>query len=365
MLEVAVRKRQGDFLLDADFSVAGAGIVALFGRSGAGKTTLVNLIAGLLAPDAGRVRLGDVVLYDSAEGIRVPPERRRIGYVFQDGRLFPHRDVGGNLRYGLRRAGGTGNIRFDEVVSLLGLEPFLARKPQMLSGGERQRVAIGRALLSQPRLLLLDEPLASLDAARRDEVLPFLERLRGRFEIPIVYVSHQFDEVLRLATHLVLMEQGRVAASGELAATCLDPALRAIVGPDAIGAVLDGEIVGREEEAGFARLAVGGGSLRIVSDEPVGRRVRVQLLARDLILALAEPTGLSVRNSLAATVVSIAPDDRHTDLVLLDIGGPRLVARVTQAATRQLGLRPGLALHVLVKAVSIRGQSLRTSETHA
>jgi molybdate transport system ATP-binding protein len=363
MLDVAVEKRRGEFALDAAFTIPGPGVVALFGRSGCGKTTLVNLIAGLLEPDAGTVRLGGTVLDDTGAGIRVPAERRQIGYVFQDARLFPHRDVAGNLRYGLQRAPGRALVGFDEVVALLGLAPLLGRRPNVLSGGERQRVAIGRALLSQPRLLLLDEPLASLDAARRDEVLPFLERLRDRFAIPIVYVSHQFDEVLRLATHLVLIDRGRVAASGELATVCLDPALRSIVGADAIGAVLDGEIVGREDEAGFARLAVGGGTLRIVSDEPVGRRVRVQLLARDLILALWEPTGLSVRNSIAAAVVAIAPDDRHTDLVLLDIGGPRVVARVTQAATRQLGLRPGITLRVLVKSVSIRGQSLRTSET--
>ena len=366
MLDVELKKRRGDFMLDAAFSVPGPGIVALFGRSGCGKSTLVDLIAGLLQPDAGRVRLGGAVLDDSTAAIRMPTEKRRIGYVFQDARLFPHRNVEGNLRYGERRARGAEKlVAFDEVVSLLGLARLLGRRPNVLSGGERQRVAIGRALLSQPRLLLLDEPLASLDTARRDEVLPFLERLRDRFAIPIVYVSHQFDEVLRLATHLVLMDAGRVVASGELATVCLEPILRSIVGPDAIGAVLDGEIVAREEEAGFARLQVGGGTLRIVSDEPVGRCVRVQLLARDLILALWEPTGLSVRNSLAATVVSIARDDRHTDLVLLDIGGPRVVARVTQAATRQLGLQPGLALRVLVKSVSIRGQSLRTTETHS
>jgi molybdate transport system ATP-binding protein len=363
MLDVAVTKQRGNFRLDAAFKVAGPGVVALFGRSGCGKTTLVNVIAGLLEPDTAAVRLGGVTLDDTASGMRLPAERRRIGCVFQDSRLFPHFDVEGNLRYGLKRApGGEAVIPFAEVVALLGLGPLLGRRPNHLSGGERQRVAIGRALLSQPRLLLLDEPLASLDAALRDEVLPYLDRLRGRLAIPVVYVSHQFDEVLRLATHLVLMEQGRVIASGELAAVSLDPALRSIVGPDAIGAVLDGEIVEREAESGFARLRLGENLLRILSDEPVGRRVRVQLLARDLILALGDPVGLSVRNSMSATVVSVAPDDSHTDLVLLDIGGPHIAARITTAATRHLGVRPGLSLRVLVKSVSIRGQSLPTTE---
>jgi molybdate transport system ATP-binding protein len=356
MLDVAVRKRRGAFTLDAAFTVPEAGVVALFGPSGCGKTTLVDIVAGLVEPDAGHVRLGGEALVDTAAGIRVPAERRGIGYVFQDSRLFPHRDVAWNLRYGMARAKGRGaTAAFDDVVTLLGLAPLLARRPNGLSGGERQRVAIGRALLARPRLLLLDEPLASLDAARRDEVLPFLDGLRGRFSVPIVYVTHRFDEVLRLATQLVLLDRGRVAASGDLAAVSRSPALRGLAGPDAVGAVLDGEIVAREEEAGFARLQVGTATLRVLSDDPVGSCLRVQLLARDLILALEEPRGISVRNSMAATVVSISPDDAHADLVELDIGGPRVVARVTRAATRSLGLRPALPLHVLVKSVSVRG----------
>ena len=357
MLEVAVSRHLGDFSLNATFSVRLPGVVALFGRSGSGKTTLINVIAGLLAPESGSVRLEGESLDDVATRKHLPAERRRIGYVFQDSRLFPHRDVAGNLRYGLERARDRATaIAYDEVVALLGLAPLLGRRPGALSGGERQRVAIGRALLAQPRLLLLDEPLASLDTARREEVLPYLERLHERFSIPMLYVSHQFDEVMRLATHLVLIEAGRVTASGTLAEVSLHPALRSIVGPEAIGAVLEGEVVGREEESGFARLRIGSGTLRIVSNEPVGRRLRVQLLARDLIIALDEPTGISVRNALPARVVSIVPDDRHADLVNLDIGGPRVIARVTQAATRQLGLRAGLPVSVLVKSVSVRGQ---------
>jgi len=361
MLSVSVRKRRDGFRLDAAFESDGSGVVALFGRSGCGKTTLVDILAGLLAPDSGIVRLDETVLVDTARGICLPPERRRIGYVFQDARLFPHLNVAANLRYGQRRAGG-GPIGFDEVVALLGLEALLARRPHALSGGERQRVAIGRALLAQPRLLLLDEPLASLDAARRDEVLPYLERLRDVFAIPMIYVSHQFDEVLRIATQVVLLDGGRVLASGDLATVSLDPALRSIVGAEAIGAVVDGEVAGRDEATGLALVRLGSGTLRMATDCAPGSRLRLRLPARDLILAIEEPKGLSVRNALRATVLEIVGDDPHADLVHLDIGGPRVVARITRAATRELGLRPGVAVWVLVKSVSLRAQSFAAPE---
>lgn len=362
MLEVAVRKRRGDFLLDAGFEIPGGGVVALFGRSGCGKTTLVDTIAGLLRPDVGTIRMDDVVFVNTADRVHLPAHRRRIGYVFQDARLFPHFSVRGNLRYGYRRSRSAKAIGFDEVVSLLGLEPLLPRRPHLLSGGERQRVAIGRALLSQPRLLLLDEPLASLDAARRDEVLPYLERLRDAFTLPIVYVSHQFDEVLRLATDVVLLEDGKVLAKGELSTVCLDRRLRSVVGPDAIGAVLDGEIAGREPGTGLALLRLGENTLRIAADLVAGGRVRVRLPARDLILALEEPRGLSVRNALRATVSSIEADDRLADLVRLDMGGAAVIARITRAATKGLELKPGLPVWVLIKSISLRGQSFLLPE---
>ena len=355
MLEVSVRHRLGRFMLDAAFSAPAPALVALFGTSGSGKTSVVNAVAGLLRPDAGRVVLDDEVLFDAARGIDVPAERRRLGYVFQDARLFPHLDVRGNLGYGLRRSRAPARIAFDDVVALLGLEALLARRPRGLSGGERQRVALGRALLAQPRLLLLDEPLASLDAARRDEVLPYLERLRDQWQLPMLYVSHQFDEVLRLATHLVLMEQGSVVAAGSLAEMALHPALGRLAGEAAVGAVLDSTVTAVDGDTGLASITAGSGSLRVPAGGLVpGAPVRLQLLARDVILATEPPHGLSVRNALVGTVTAMQAGSAHSQQVAVDVGGVTVLARVTSLAVAELQLAPGMPVWVLVKAVSLR-----------
>jgi len=361
VLKVAVVRKRPEFTLEASFAAPTPGITAVFGRSGSGKTTLVNMISGLLAPDAGEVRLDDEVLTDSRAGIAVPAERRRIGYVFQDARLFPHLTVAGNLRYGEKRARAAPQvIGFDEVVSLLGLAQLLERRPRQLSGGERQRVSLGRALLSQPRLLLLDEPLASIDAARREEVLPYLEALRDRFAIPMVYVSHQFDEVLRLATHLVLLEGGRMLAEGPVSELSLRPELQSIVGPDLVGAVLEGVVTRVDPEHGSADLSVGRGTVQVsVRGAPVGSRVRLQILARDVILAAQPVQGLSVRNAIASTVTAISNDDYGQVLVRLDVGGETVLARITHHAQKALNLRAGDAVWTLVKAVSTRGHAFR------
>ena len=361
MLRVAVVSRRSGFTLEASFAAPTPGVTAIFGRSGSGKTTLVNVISGLLAPDSGEVRFDDEVLTDSRAGIAVPVERRRIGYVFQDARLFPHLTVTANLRYGDARARGAPRIiGFDEVVALLGLGPLLGRRPRQLSGGERQRVALGRALLSQPRLLLLDEPLASIDVARREEVLPYLEALRDRLAIPMVYVSHQFEEVLRLATHLVLLEGGRVLAEGAVNELSLRPELQSVVGPDLVGAVLEGVVTRVDPEHGSADLSVGRGTLQVsVRGAPVGSRVRLQILARDVILAAQPVQGLSVRNALASTVTAIANDDYGQVLVRVDVGGETVLARITHGALKALNLRPGDAVWTLVKAVSTRGHAFR------
>src|SRR5215469_6603391 len=365
MLRLSVFKRWQGFKLRAQLEAPTPGVVALFGRSGCGKTTVINIISGLLQPDEGRVELDGVVLTDTRERIRIPVERRRIGYVFQDARLFPHLGVLANLRYGLRRAPrDSRSIGLDEVLALLGLEPLLARRPYQLSGGERQRVALGRALLSQPRLLLLDEPLASLDAARRDEVLPYLERLRDTLSIPMVFVSHQLEEVLRLATQVALMEAGEIVACGVLSDISLRPELRAIVGSEAVGAVLDGKVTGIDAEGGMAHVQLGGGVLHIsLQDARVGARIRVQLLARDVILATEPPRGLSVRNALEGVIAELADDIGNTVLVKVDIGsGAAVLSRVTRHAMQELGLRPGMRVWVLVKAVSARGHAFAVAQ---
>ncbi len=380
MLKATLLKRREGFTLRVQLEAPTPGIVALFGRSGSGKTTLVNLISGLLEPDEGLVQLDDTVLTDTSAGISVPVERRRIGYVFQDSRLFPHLTVVGNLRYGEKRAGrqkraaerqnpaaapqnratpASPVTAFEEIVALLGLDSLLLRRPHQLSGGERQRVALGRALLSQPALLLLDEPLAALDAARREEVLPYLEALRDRFSIPMVYVSHQFDEILRLATHMVLMEAGSVIAQGPVTQVSLQPELRAIVGPEAVGAVLDGRVAGFDAANALADVQLGHGVLRVsLPGARVGASLRVQLLARDIIIATEPPHALSVRNALEGVITGLTgdPQDRAV-LVTIDIGGAAILSRVTSDAVTSLGLTPGLRVWALVKAVSTRGHA--------
>jgi molybdate transport system ATP-binding protein len=355
MLQVAAQKRRGAFALDAQFELPTPGVVALFGRSGCGKSTLVNVIAGLLKADSGWVALDDAVLLDTALRIDVLPERRRIGYVFQDARLFPHLSVAANLRYGQRRAQVPSFVGIDLVADLLDLGALMGRRTHQLSGGERQRVAIGRALLSQPNLLLLDEPLASLDASRREEVLPYLETLRDQLSIPMVYVSHDFDEVLRLATHLVLMESGKTIAQGNLSEMSLNPGVRAIIGADAVGAIVEGTVIGRDPASGLLRVQVGRGELKVhLGHAANGAKLRVQLLARDLIVATQAPQHLSVRNSLSGAVTAVMSDDEDSDLIGIDIGGTIIMARVTKAATRELGLAPGLPVWALVKTVSLR-----------
>jgi molybdate transport system ATP-binding protein len=357
-LAVDIAHHQGGFTLEASFIGAGR-VTALFGRSGAGKTTLVNAIAGLLRPARGRVAIDDEPLVDTARGIWLPPHRRRIGYVFQEGRLFPHLSVRRNLNYGAWFAPkGSHYVVFDRVVETLGLARFLDRKPDTLSGGERQRVAIGRALLASPKLLLMDEPLASLDAARRHEVLTFIERLRDAFAVPIVYVSHSMDEVVRLADTMVLIDAGRVAAVGSVEDLLSRLDLRPLTGRYEAGAVIATRVGETDESFALTGLDFPGGTLRVSRiDAPPGTGVRVRIRARDVSLALTRPADISVLNIFEGTVMEIAgdpedPSGAQLD-VRLDVGGIALWARITRRSASELGIAPGRRVHALVKSVAI------------
>lgn len=355
MLEVDVTLKRDEFSLQMNFAAPSGSVIALFGASGCGKTTTANLIAGLLSPTAGRIVVGNDVLFDSTQNINVCAEHRRIGYVFQNPHLFPHLSVNGNLIYGMRRTRTQHFVDMSFVVKLLDLQSLLQRYPSQLSGGEQQRVAIGRALLSQPRLLLLDEPLSSLDAARRNEVLPYLERLRDSLKISMLYVSHHFEEVLRLATHIVLMKSGRCLSHGSLAELSLHPELRDMLGDDGIGAIVDSQIVAIDQNTGLAQLAIGAGSINVEASElEINQRIRVQLLARDLILSLNAPSGLSIRNRLQGVIKELH-NDGNTTLIYVDTGGVILLARITQSAMREMNLKIGTQLWVLIKAMTLRG----------
>jgi molybdate transport system ATP-binding protein len=351
-LDVSLRHRLGTFRLDATFHVGQAGITALFGPSGAGKTTIINAIAGLLRPDEGRIVIDGETLLDTAARIFVPARLRRTGYVFQDARLFPHLSVEGNLRFGWRRAGKRATeAEFEEILDLLGLEPLLARKPARLSGGEKSRVALGRALLAAPQLLLLDEPLAALDAARKAEILPYLECLRDRAGLPMIYVTHSVDEVSRLADAMIVLDKGRVAAQGSVFDLLSDPELGALV--PAHGAVFPAR-VSEQRSDGLTALAFDGGTLLVPRlSRPVGAPMRVRLRADDVMLALAAPQAISANNILPAEVIAIhATGDSNADIRLL-CGDVRFVSRITRASLARLGLAPGARVFAIVKSVTL------------
>ncbi len=363
MLDVAVEKRLGAFEVDARFSCETSGIVALFGRSGAGKTTLVNMLAGLLRPDRGRISINGTALFDSERGLDLPPERRRLGYVFQEGRLFPHLSVRSNLSYGLRRiAPEERRIGLDQIVALLGLDALLERRPGDLSGGEKQRVALGRALLANPRLLLMDEPLAALDQARKEEILPFIERLRDELTIPIIYVSHAMPEIVRLADTMVLMSEGRVVAVGALDELTSRLDLRPLTGRYEAGAVVTARVEGQDARFALTELSFAGGRLLVPRLElPAGAELRLRIRARDVALALERPHGTSILNVFPCIVRDIGADEGAQVDLRLDAGGAALWARVTRRSLEDLRLKPGSKVYALVKAVAIDRYSLGRS----
>jgi molybdate transport system ATP-binding protein len=341
------------FALDIAFALPKPGVTALFGASGAGKTTIVNAIAGTFRPKEGCIVIAGRTVLDTTTGAFVPPERRRAGYVFQDARLFPHMRVRDNLLFGWRRAPDKASqAEIDRVTDLLGLSHLLDRRPRDLSGGEKSRVALGRALLSAPQILLLDEPLAALDAQRRAEILPYLERLRDEAKLPMLYVSHALDEVARLADDIVVLKDGRVAKQGSVFDVLTDLDLPAIAGAVPAGAVM-AATVGAPRDDGLTPLDFDGGTILVTRlAAPVGTRLRLRVRAEEIMLALEEPRGISANNVLKATVVRLGEAAGQAD-VQLQCGAARLVARITTASARRLGLQPGLSVYAIVKSVTV------------
>ncbi len=359
-LSVALGHRFGDFDLDVAFK-AGPGVTALFGRSGAGKTTIVNAVAGLLRPDRAEITLGETVFNDAKTCL--PPNKRRIGYVFQDARLFPHLTVAQNLDYATR-FGARPKTR-GHIIELLGLGTLLTRRPATLSGGERQRVALGRALLSDPRLLLLDEPLAALDGPRKSDILPYLDRLKSETGVPILYVSHAVDEVARLADHMVLIDGGRVARAGPLFDVMADPAAVPLLGVREAGAVLRAKVEAHGSD-GLSTLSVAAGTLNLLGVQaPVGAEVRLRVLAQDVLLSLQMPMGLSAQNILPVTIKTIRTGDGPGAAIALDAGGDTLLARVTGRAVSSMGLVEGQRLYAILKATSVAQNAISGGITSA
>ena len=344
------------FSLDVTLALPGRGVTAIFGPSGSGKTTLLRCIAGLERAGAGHLVVNGEVWQDDAKKIFMPVHRRPLGYVFQEASLFSHLNVQRNLDYGARRVPvAQRRVSLDQAIALLGLEDLLQRRSDTLSGGERQRVAIARALATSPRILLMDEPLASLDLKRKGEILPYLERLHDELDIPVLYVSHAPDEVARLADHLVLLEAGRVTAAGatrELM-TRLDLPL---AHGDAAAAVIDATVVQLEPAYRLSHVEFSGGRISLLSQSvKVGQRVRVRIQARDVSLTLHRQEGTSVLNIFQATITGLSPDSPGQVMVGLDAGGSALLARITQKSAEVLHLQPGRQVYAQVKGVAVLG----------
>ncbi|TMV03259.1 molybdenum ABC transporter ATP-binding protein [Ruegeria sediminis] len=356
-LSVKLSHRLPDMELDVAFD-APPGVTVLFGRSGSGKTTIVNAVAGLLRPDAGRVAVGDWVLFDTERGRWLPPHRRRLGYIFQEGRLFPHLTVRQNLAYGGWFAPrGAHRENRDKVVEMLGIGHLLDRRPALLSGGEKQRVAIGRALLASPQLILADEPLAALDDARKAEILPYFERLRDEVSVPILYVTHSAAEVARLATSVVALQDGKAVRHGPAAEVLSDPAV-APAGVRAVGAVLQARVHAHHAD-GLTELEAGGDHLFLprIPHRP-GETVRIRIAAQEVILANRKPDGLSALNVLQGTVLGIRSGEGPGAIVSVQTRAGMILARITRRSSEALGLRQGMKCHAVIKTVAIAPEDI-------
>ncbi len=350
MLNLQLSQQLGDHRLDVNVNIPASGITAIFGVSGAGKTSLINAIGGLTQPQSGRIELNDRLLFDSASHVNLPPEKRRIGYVFQDARLFPHYRVRGNLQYGMAPSM---KPQFNALVALLGLESLLTRYPASLSGGEKQRVAIGRALLTAPDILLMDEPLASLDLPRKRELMPYLQKLAKQVDIPILYVSHSLDEILQLADNVLVLDAGQVKAFGALEKVWSSSAMRPWLPLAERTSVLRVQVLEQHPDYPMTALSLGDQHIWVSRvNQPLKTPLRIRIASADVSLALQPPHNTSIRNILPAQVVELLEIDDQVE-VKLRIGISELWARISPWARDELGIRPDQWLYAQIKSVSI------------
>ena len=357
-LSVSCEVRYPNFHFYVDVEIPTDGVTAIFGPSGCGKTTFLRCLAGLERSKKGRIQFGNEVWQDESQGMFMPIARRPIGYVFQEPRLFPHLSVQANLEYGLKRTPkGQQKFSSEQIIEILGIQHLLDRRPHFLSGGEQQRVAMGRALLTSPELLLMDEPLSSLDVTRKREILPFIQRLDKELHLPIIYVSHSLQEVLQLARTLVLLKEGRVTGVGPISEVFSQIDSRTLMEESHVGAVIDTTVEEHDAEFGLTKLGFGGRHLYVPhQDQPLGHELRVQILARDVSIVTSTPTfQSSVLNIFEATVSEVGVVKSGTPFVdvKLDIGCP-LLATITRKSLATLQLQPGQHVHAQIKAVALR-----------
>ena len=353
-LALDFRLQRDDFRLCVAVEVPLEGVTAVFGASGSGKTTLLRAVAGFERPDQGRIVVGEDAWFDSAARKSVPPHRRAAGFMFQDTRLFTHLDVGGNLDFAARRAGTEGGFDRADVVAALDLGPLLHRRTASLSGGERQRVALGRTLLTRPRVLLLDEPLAALERERKADILPYLEEALTRFGIPTLYVSHDIDEVARFADRMVLLSAGRMQAHGPTTQMLERLDLQPVMGRFEAGVLLAGRVIRRDPRLHLTWVDVEGDEIAVPEISGAdGQAVRLRIRARDVALATRRPEGISIRNVLPGTLLELTPGEGPGFVeALVQLHGARIRSRLTLAAVEELRLEPGMAVFALVKTVS-------------
>lgn len=353
VIEARFQLRHKDFQLDIDFTAPAKGVTAIFGASGSGKTTLLRCIAGLEKPDQGYFSIKGHCWQDQKQNW--PVHHRPIGYVFQEPSLFPHLNVRENVEYGWQRiAKNLRKLKLDDIVAWLGLETLLHRQSGQLSGGQRQRVAIARALLTSPQLLLMDEPLANLDPPGKAEILPYLENLHQELDIPVLYVSHSPQEVQQLADYLILLDQGKVQAAGELNLLLTDPKLPIAHFEDA-AAVLVARVISHDEEFHLTSLDLNGGQVSVAYNGlPIGHQARLRICARDVSLALVPPQQISISNSFPVRILSLDPDrDPSQMLVRCETGGQNLLSRITRRSVHTLNIAPGMIVHAQVKSVAL------------